>query len=334
MILILSTDGDFTTSEVIDCLQNAGAEYFRLNDNDIFRYDITIMFSEQSGRPYFSISTGETVINSNDVDVVWYRKFGFFNNSDDFKTFEKQYGDAFLQQFKSEYRGTLNLICKCLAEKKWLADYRTVKPDKFVVLNKARQFGLHVPKSIVTNNKASLFVDMPPDTIAKSITDISFIETKTKDVLSMYTFLLRPLKKKIPNHFLSTLVQQEIKKEFEIRTFYIDGRFFSMAIFSQGDPQTETDFRKYNYFRPNRFIPYNLDQSVEHKLSVLLDDLGINTGSIDLIYTPEGETVLLEINPCGQFGMMSRPCNYPLEKIVADTLILFELSTKEKPCKT
>lgn len=323
MILILSTYGDTTTAEVAAYLQKKGAAYFRLNDNDIFRYSITIKLSDQTSRPYFIIDTGETVIHSDDVSTVWYRKFGFYANAGSYKKFKKEYGDAFLAQFKSEYIGSLHLICKCLAEKKWLANYKTVKPDKFMVLNKAHSLGLKVPISIIANHKKALF-DMPVDIIAKSLTDISFIETKNKDILSMYTFPLKPLRKLIPGSFLPTLVQEEIKKEFEIRTFYIDGHFFSMAIFSQNDPQTKTDFRKYNYEHPNRYVPYVLDKSIEQKLTVLLQYLDINTGSLDLIFTPEGESVLLEINPCGQFGMMSKPCNYPLEEVVADTLIKFE----------
>ena len=47
--------------------------------------------------------------------------------------------------------------------------------------------------------------------------------------------------------------------------------------------------------------------------------LGFNTGSIDLILTPQGEYVFLEINPEGQFGMVSHPCNYYLEREMALT---------------
>lgn len=324
MILILSTYGDSTTAEVMGYLQKKGVVCFRLNDNDMFRYKISIRFSELTSRPYFLIETDETTIHSDDISTVWYRKAGFHTISDAFKILKKQYGDPFILQFKLEFTSTLHLLCKCLAEKKWLANYKSVKPDKFMVLNMAHSLGLRVPKSVITNNKMALFTDMPEDIIAKSIADISFIETKNKDILSMYTFPLKPLQESIPHNFLPTLVQEEIKKEFEIRTFYIDGQFFSMAIFSQNDPQTKVDFRKYNFFTPNRFVPYILEKAIEQKLLALLEYFDINTASIDLIYTPNGETVLLEINPCGQFGMMSQPCNYPLEEIVADTLIKFE----------
>jgi hypothetical protein len=49
--------------------------------------------------------------------------------------------------------------------------------------------------------------------------------------------------------------------------------------------------------------------------------MNLNTGSIDLICTKSGEYVFLEVNPVGQFSMVSFPCNYYLEEKIADLLI-------------
>ena len=48
--------------------------------------------------------------------------------------------------------------------------------------------------------------------------------------------------------------------------------------------------------------------------------IGLNTGSIDMILTPEGDYYFLEVNPVGQFGMISHPCNFYLEEKVANFL--------------
>ena len=45
--------------------------------------------------------------------------------------------------------------------------------------------------------------------------------------------------------------------------------------------------------------------------------VGLNTGSIDLIQSTDGQIYFLEINPAGQIGMTSKPCNYYLEKKIA-----------------
>ena len=52
-----------------------------------------------------------------------------------------------------------------------------------------------------------------------------------------------------------------------------------------------------------------------------MQKLDLETGSIDLIKSTNGEYYFLEINPNGQFGMTSYPCNYNLEEKVALKLI-------------
>ena len=49
--------------------------------------------------------------------------------------------------------------------------------------------------------------------------------------------------------------------------------------------------------------------------------IGLNTGSIDMIKSVDGNYYFLEVNPSGQFGMTSFPCNYNLHEKVADYLI-------------
>ena len=122
-------------------------------------------------------------------------------------------------------------------------------------------------------------------------------------------------------HFFPSLIMEQIEKESEIRTFYLDGHFFSMVIFSQSSNQTVVDFRKYNSQKPNKTEPYKLPKNVEVKLDNLFNELKLNCGSVDLIINKNGDYVFLEINPVGQYGMVSEPCNYNLDKIIAKYLI-------------
>nr|BFF38227.1 hypothetical protein BACY1_00320 [Tenacibaculum mesophilum] len=121
--------------------------------------------------------------------------------------------------------------------------------------------------------------------------------------------------------FFPSLVMEKIEKDLEIRTFYLDGNFYSMAIFSQSSKQTMVDFRKHNDKKPNKTEPYKLPKTIEEKLEKLFNKLGLNCGSVDLIVDTKGDFVFLEINPVGQYGMVSIPCNYNLDKIIAKYLI-------------
>jgi glutathione synthase/RimK-type ligase-like ATP-grasp enzyme len=124
----------------------------------------------------------------------------------------------------------------------------------------------------------------------------------------------------VPDVFFPSLVQEKVNKKFEIRTFYLDGACHAMAIFSQQNKNTREDFRNYDNARPNRTVPYKLPADIEHRLQQLMQALGFRAGSIDLMVDVHGNYIFLEINPEGQFGMVSYPCNYYLEKKLARLL--------------
>ena len=121
--------------------------------------------------------------------------------------------------------------------------------------------------------------------------------------------------------FLPSLFQHKIKKSYELRVFYLDKQCYSMAIFSQSNSKTEVDFRNYDLEKPNRTIKYRLPQNLEYKIINLMKDLKLETGSLDFIKGEDGIYYFLEVNPLGQFKMVSAPCNYNLEYLVANFLI-------------
>jgi ATP-GRASP peptide maturase of grasp-with-spasm system len=124
------------------------------------------------------------------------------------------------------------------------------------------------------------------------------------------------------NDIYPSFFQKQIEKEYEVRSYYLDGEIYSMAIFSQNDSQTKVHFRQYNLQKPNRNIPYKLPNKVEEQIRNMMNSLKINSGSLDFIKEKDGELLFLEINPLGQFGMTSYPCNYYLEKKIAEYLIM------------
>ena len=121
----------------------------------------------------------------------------------------------------------------------------------------------------------------------------------------------------IPSDFFPTLFQNEIEKAFEIRVFYLAGTCYSMAIFSQSNAKTTVDYRNYDFTKPNRNIPYKLPKEIECRIVDFMGYMNLDTGSLDFIYTTTGEHIFLEVNPVGQYGIVSRTCNYRLDKKLA-----------------
>ena len=184
----------------------------------------------------------------------------------------------------------------------------------------AQSLGLKIPETEVFNAyKVGGKKISPVNKISKAITNIYRVRTEEKLQEGPGTFRLKELPKR-SQYFTPSLLQKEVIKDFEIRSVYLLGSFYSMAIFSQNDEQTKLDYRNYNRTKPNRNIPFSLPKSIESKLESIAQELGLKFCSFDLIRDKQGDYVFIEVNPEGQIGWVSRNCNYHIEFKIAEYL--------------
>ena len=323
MILILSTNGDLSTDQVINWLIHYNCAFIRINDNDILTGEFSFSFTKED--TYLRIC--EKNINLNAIKVVWYRKFGFFRFSNIYKHFSDiNSEDNYLKltHLREEYHTIRELLLSLLKDKIWLANPAAANINKVDVLIKASKANLKMPYTLITNSVKTAADSLKNGTkvITKALSQGTMFRSESN---KQYTTLTARFDeddvKNISERFFPSLIQEEIEKEYEIRSFYLMGKFYSMAIFSQSNEKTEVDLRNYDLARPNRTVPYSLPKDIETKIDILMKDLDLNTGSIDLIRSSNGEYFFLEVNPGGQFGMVEDTCNYNLHEEIAVTLI-------------
>ena len=243
-----------------------------------------------------------------EIGSVWYRRGGI-------QFLRKTYENPSIHIHMNEYQHWLeDYVMHSLESKKHINKQRKSHVNKLLVLEEARKIGLEVPSFYLAENMDDVIIG---ETITKSITGNVIIESLHAESDGiMYTSVIN---EKDNESFLISFFQEKIEKDFEIRSFYLEGRIWSMAIFSQNDAQTKTDFRKYNTEKPNRNIRYKLPDHLEEKVIRLMEALDLNCGSLDFIMS--GNTYyFLEVNPVGQFGNLSFDCNYYLEKEIAEYL--------------
>jgi ATP-GRASP peptide maturase of grasp-with-spasm system len=205
-------------------------------------------------------------------------------------------------------------VRKTLENKKHINKESNYHINKLLVLGKAKGIGFDVPTYYLAENTDDVIVN---ETITKTITGNSILENFDENCDGlMYTTIIE---KKEDRDFFISFFQEKVEKDFEIRTFYLNGKCWSMAIFSQKDEQTKIDFRRYNKKKPNRNVRYNLPKIIEDKIHLLMKALDLNCGSLDFIKKGE-QYYFLEVNPIGQFGNVSYHCNYELFKEVAEAL--------------
>lgn len=199
-----------------------------------------------------------------------------------------------------------------------LGSFKGVMVNKLEVLVLAKSVGLIIPETIIVSRKyvleefASRFKN---GVISKSIYEpLHVIDDNSSTIYTSYTVKLENSDiNRLPDTFSPSLVQENLDKDFEIRVFYLDKKFYPMAIFSQKNSKTAIDFRNYDYDNPNRNIPYCLPGIIKNQLQELMARLNLNSGSIDLVKTKTGEIFFLEVNPVGQYSMVGFPCNYNLD---------------------
>ena len=318
MILIKSIDRDISTDHVIKWLIHYNADFLRLNNTTEIE---TIRFVEDNF--IIHLKNGKT-IRLSDIHSYWYRRGNYKDNWENTLTgiedFDRTYTDYLYGENKSLGDFLINHLkeyTKCIGDSDSCLDV-----NKHIILTQAKKLGLKTPEFIITHDKRDVieFRAMYKDIITKPL-HTSFIYGTDDYWLPTYTEKITDeILELFPDKFKPTLFQRNISKKYEIRSFYLNGEFYSMAIFSQNDEQTKTDFRIYNEHVPNRNVPFKLPESVEQKLKSLMEKAGFESGSIDIIYSTDKEFYFLEVNPIGHFGMVSYPCNYHLEKKIAQSL--------------
>jgi ATP-GRASP peptide maturase of grasp-with-spasm system len=331
MILVLSQSSmEPTTEEVMDWIEALGGRCVRLNGDDLDGA-AALRISLDGQEACLEITDGVELPLS-EVGAVWFRRWiherrhelaGLLEapSPDD----DKLHYDL-RRHLNQESRKLSDFVFSRFADVPWLSHPRKSGLTKLDVLMRAARLGLAVPATLVTTEREALrrFCAEHGTVITKPIGDVDLFLDGERSHFLFTTALDLAAVDALPARFAPSLFQQQVAKEYELRVFYLDGEHHSMAIFSQNDPQTRTDFRQYNHARPNRMVPYRLPAETAERLRLLMEDLGLTTGSIDLLQAPDGREVFLEINPVGQFGMASKPCNYRLEKKVAALLLRME----------
>lgn len=318
MILIVSKRSfEGTTEEVIDWLDFLEADWDRINGEDLTRETAP------------NIRIGKSKISSpKPYAVGWFRRWSdrIPLPPDSLLTPLKLNDMSKVSIVSTQQRDSHVLRGYLLKHqylvKDWLTSPSQASPNKLHVLTVAKEIGLSIPETLLTSDKTNLleFSTQVKGIVTKAISETAILQNQKGSIFFYTHFLSKHDLENLPDVFPLSLFQEAIPKLFEVRSFFLDGKCYSMAIFSQNDQQTQTDFRNYNQDTPNRTVPYQLPVDVSQKLVKLMEALGLKTGSIDLLVTPEDEHVFLEVNPVGQFGMTSKPCNFYLEKKVAEYL--------------
>lgn len=304
MILIITHKTDYTADFVINKLNQREIEYKRFNCEDLYLSPFTVKFN-----PTFQYS----ILNEVDYKSVWFRrtKLPEINNLPDEERF------YILNETESFFK---NLFSSLPA--KWLSQPNSVynAENKFLQLRIAQQTGLLIPNTIITNSKDELkdfFIENKENIIVKPISQTR-IQYKEKQAFIFTNPVSKTLIDNIENYNLTPCIfQQNIPKEYEVRATVVGEKVFAAAVYSQEDIETKTDWRR----KRLKFIETKLPSEIEQQCILLLKLLNLEFGAIDLIKTPDGKYVFLEINPNGQWVWIENQTGQKISESIINFLI-------------
>jgi glutathione synthase/RimK-type ligase-like ATP-grasp enzyme len=116
------------------------------------------------------------------------------------------------------------------------------------------------------------------------------------------------------------IYQHHVEKAFDLRVTVVGERLFACRIDSQDSEQGAVDWRRAG---PGSLSirQCELDAATAGKCLALMRWLGLDLAGLDLIVTPQGETVFLEVNAAGQWLWVQEATGMPIASAIVDQLL-------------
>jgi MvdC family ATP-grasp ribosomal peptide maturase len=319
IVLLLTHSGDyFTIDRVMEALSKKDAKPFRF-DTDLFPMAVHLITYLDNHKLSYRIESGEQCIDSERVQSVWMRRL-----------WQPQVSRKLNPQMQAactrESLATLNGFFDSLRKASWVDNLHRIgkAEDKLRQLRVATRVGLRIPRTLVTNSPEEareFFCILNGKMVAKMLTPLStsmqgssfFMYTNVvtaKDLLDAESLRYSPM-----------VFQEQIPKRRELRAIFVAGKWFVGALDASKYEDMTLDWRRAN-LGDRAWTPHELPTEVSCKLHNLMAVFGLTFGVLDLIQTPDGEYVFLEVNPTGEWGMLERDLGFPIADAIADALLV------------
>ena len=323
-VLLLTHGGDFYTVDLVSqALARRGVRPVRFN-TDLFPSSVKLSARAGDERAAHLYTESGEQISASEVRGVWARKLWSSQMAADL---DERYRLMCVRESAAALEGFLD----ALHDARWVNDLQRQRAaeNKQRQLRMAARAGLRVPRTLVTNDPAAarqFFAETEGQTVAKLLRPL----TVSMEAVQPFVYTSRVSEEDLASAETlrhSPMVFQElIPKARELRVACVAGETFVGALEASGTSRGQTDWRR---AAPDecRWQKADLPAEVSSVLQALMSELGLVFGAVDLICTPSGEHVFLEVNPSGEWGMLERDLGLPISEAIAEALLNDERGT-------
>lgn len=319
LIVTFSQDNE-SIPLVIKAIEAKGEKAFRF-DTDRFPTEVQLdVYHGEQKRVI--ITDGEQKLDLNQVSSVWYRRMRYGQKIPD--SMDKQFRDASIEETRRTVRGMIASLKGFHFDKMSNVDLTN---NKQLQLQVAQEIGLVTPRTLTTNNPEAVkqFAQECHEQgiITKMLSSFAIYGEHGEEMVVFTNPITDDDLENLEGlRFCPMTFQENVPKALELRTTIVGHRVFTAAVDSQRFEGATYDWRKEGRALSKAWEPYDLPEDVEKKLLKLMAYFGLNYGAIDIIITPDGRHVFLEVNPVGEFFWLEMfSPHFPISQAIAEILL-------------
>jgi glutathione synthase/RimK-type ligase-like ATP-grasp enzyme len=323
MILIVTNAWEPTADRVIRRLTKMGQPWVRFNTNDFPTKARVSLGSEQASA--LMVNGSGKRIDLSAVRSAWLWKYGEYELPEGVSPVESKY-------IHHQCQTVMHSAYRTLQDRAFMLNVNErnhAANDKPRQLSLAPRLGLQIPPTLVTNSpeEAKAFCARHSQVAYKSI-GLPVLFDKHGEAATpprmIYTNILseKDVSELEQLQWCPAILQAYVPKRFEVRVTIVGNQVFAAELHSQAHGATATDYRRtWNESVKISHRVHALPPKVAESCLAMTREFGLAYSAIDMIFTPEGEYVFLEMNPTGMYAWIEDATELPISDAIAAMLV-------------
>ncbi len=319
ILIITHSDDNESVDLVTEAVARQGGHTIRF---DTDRYPTEVLLSAYYGRAgdeRLTLTNEEGEFDLREVTAIWHRRLNFGARVP--ATLDRQLRTASLGEASA---AAYAMLASLKAFRMDQVHHIRRAENKQLQLQAARELGLDTPRTLTTNDPTAVraFAKICEDGIVTKMLSSFAVYDEGKELV-VFTNPVKPedLADLSGLNLCPVTFQEMLPKSLELRVTVVGHRVMSASLDSQTSARAAHDWRRDGLRMVQDWRPYQLPLEVEAKLLRLMDYFSLNYGAIDIILTPDGRYVFLELNPSGEFFWLEHAPGLRISEAIADLLL-------------
>jgi MvdD family ATP-grasp ribosomal peptide maturase len=318
VLIITHSEDNESVARVAEAIARKGGHTIRF---DTDRYPTTVRLTAYYGRlgdERLTLTNDQGEFDLREVRSIWHRRVNFGARLP--LELDRQLHHASLGEVSAAAHGMLASLKAFRVDH--LHHIRHAE-NKQLQLQVARELGLEIPRTLTTNDPAAVGVfakSCESGMVTKMLSSFAIYDQGKELVVFTNPVGPEDLADLSGLSLCPATFQELVPKALEIRVTVVGHRVMSASVDSQVSEHAAHDWRRDGIRMLNDWRPYKVPLEIEEKILRLMDYFSLNYGAIDIILTPDGKYVFLELNPCGEFFWLERT-GLSISDAIADLLL-------------